>query len=87
MNWLTVDDVAKALDLKKSSVYTLVAQGKIRHCKIGPGKGKTRFTQAHVDEYIESVTRGGETEKRPEPGVPRRRVITLPGRYDHGLGS
>lgn len=89
MNWLTVDDVAKALDLTRSSVYVLISKGKIRHCKLGPGRGKTRFTEAHVQEYIESCTVGGPALKPivldPED-PPLRRVNNIRiARGNHGI--
>lgn len=49
--WLTVRDVASRLGMDESSIYRLVARRQIGHVRIGPHRGKVRFTESDVLAY------------------------------------
>ncbi|GEM_PF-2693308 len=48
MLW-TIQDVEKALQIKKSKIYNMINAGKIRTVKI---EGATRFLPSDVMEYV-----------------------------------
>ena len=65
-NWLSVAEAAAALGLDTSAIYRLVQAKKIPHRRIGAGGGRIVFTQADLDEYLESV-RVPIADGPPEP--------------------
>jgi excisionase family DNA binding protein len=63
---LKATDVARQLGIGLSSVYRLVAEGKLRCARYGP---KTlRFAPGWVEAYLASVSGGGATTE-PTPAV------------------
>jgi hypothetical protein len=82
--WLTVQDVARKLDLAPKSIYLMAGEGcpadrRIPSHRLGPRGGKLRFHPDDVAAYIESrraVVRPSHRELkelRPRVGsTPRR---------------
>lgn len=85
IGWLTVDDVARKLDLKPKTVYILASEGcpasrRLASHRLGPRGGKLRFHPDDVADYIEA--RRSEVKASPRAlkhfqprlaGSPRRR--------------
>jgi excisionase family DNA binding protein len=67
--WLSVNDVAKELDLGRSSIYALVASGKLACYRMGPNGGRLRFKPCDLEAYVEGVRVGPKVKADP---VPRR---------------
>ena len=53
---LKVRQVAERLAISESIVYDLVGGRKIRHCRVGNGRGCIRIPADAIGEYLESVT-------------------------------
>jgi excisionase family DNA binding protein len=58
--WLTVEDVARMLDLKPKTIYILASEGcsadrRIPSHRLGPRGGKLRFHREDVTAYIEAT--------------------------------
>ena len=49
---LTVNEAAEALRLSAATVYALCAARKLRHQRVGMGRGKILVPVAAVDEYL-----------------------------------
>lgn len=69
----TVRQVAELLGVSASTVYALVAARKLRHERIGLGRGAIRIPRDAVDEYRKSRT-VGVAEDGPEPPAPAIRA-------------
>lgn len=63
---MTVRDVAKALEVAPSVVYSLCQAGLIGYQRIGIGRGTIRINQADLDAYVASA----RVEPQPRPGRP-----------------
>lgn len=51
---LSVNETAKRLGISTSSLYELARQRKISHCRIGVGRGRLLFTEADIEDFLES---------------------------------
>ena len=69
---LTVSDLKKILRCSYSNCYNLVAQGQIRHIRVGAGNGGIRFAPEMVAEFLKRKEEGGE--KNP-PAVAFTQVV------------
>lgn len=53
---MTVKQVADHLKCSIGLVYALCAQGKLKHHRLGLGRGTIRITEAQLQEFIEATT-------------------------------
>lgn len=51
-NLLTPRDAARALGVSPATIYALVAAKAISHVRLGLGRGKIAFSEAHLQEYL-----------------------------------
>jgi excisionase family DNA binding protein len=51
---LKTKEVAARLSVSQATVYALVASGRLRHCRVGLGRGAIRVTEEQLEEYIRS---------------------------------
>ncbi len=70
---MTVDEVAKKLEISVSLAYRLVESGKLRCCRHGLGRGVIRVSEDQLAEYLSSAEQGGRTAD-PETVVWQRRL-------------
>jgi excisionase family DNA binding protein len=63
---LTVADAAKRLCCSPATVYALCTALKLRHARVGTGRGAIRVPTDAIEEYIAS-TMTGPSPKMPEP--------------------
>jgi excisionase family DNA binding protein len=59
MELLTAKQAAERLTLSARSVHDLVASGKLRAVRIGPGEGRVRFTPEDLEAYLQSCRKYG----------------------------
>jgi excisionase family DNA binding protein len=59
-----VTDLARILDVKPSTVYTLVSQDKIPHIRIGR---LIRFTPEQINDFLRKRTRGSVQLRSSDP--------------------
>jgi excisionase family DNA binding protein len=76
--WLSVKDAAEYLGLGRSSVYEIVAAGRLACYRIGPNRGRIRFRPADLDAYLERMKVGTKVKTQPAP--PREEYVSI---YDH----
>jgi excisionase family DNA binding protein len=60
---MTVQEAAKILEVRTSTVYTLCRERLLGHQRVGAGRGVIRISRTDLDAYIESSR--VETRARP----------------------
>src|SRR5687768_7721130 len=60
---LKVPEVAELLGCSPSFVYNSIADGSLKHYRLGKGQGGIRVSQEQIDEYLQSAERGGTKAK------------------------
>jgi excisionase family DNA binding protein len=58
---MKVADVAARLEVSAATVYSLIASGKLRHYRIGNGRGAIRISEEHLASFLERRTVGWRT--------------------------
>ncbi len=53
---LTIKEAAERLNLCQATVYELCAQRKLRHVRLGVGRGTIRVSEADLDQYLQEAT-------------------------------
>jgi excisionase family DNA binding protein len=74
---VTVKQTATRLEVSVATVYGLIASGKLKHYRIGNGRGVIRIAEEHLAEFL----KGAEPEPRqlrPAPAPPRLKHLRLP---------
>lgn len=66
---MRVGEAAKRLDVSKSTVYGLIAAGKLKCCRVGLGRGAIRIMDAHLAEFLS----GAEPVVAPPVSAPSYR--------------
>jgi excisionase family DNA binding protein len=64
---MTVREAAKKLEVSQSTVYALVAAGRLCCRRVGLGRGAIRISEEHLAEYMKSA----EPEVKPTPPAPK----------------
>jgi excisionase family DNA binding protein len=70
---VNVKQAAARLEVSVATVYTLVAAGKLKHYRIGNGRGVVRIAEEHLAEFLERA----EPEAAPPAPAPRVRLKHL----------
>jgi excisionase family DNA binding protein len=73
---MTVKAAAARLEISPALVYSLIAAGKLRHCRVGHGRGRLRVPDDAIEEYLARCTFGTREEK-PAAKVPKPKHINL----------
>jgi excisionase family DNA binding protein len=68
-----VGDVAQQLEVSTSTVYALIAAGRLRCSRVGLGRGVIRISDEQLAEYL----RAAEQEALPPAPAPRLRLKHL----------
>ena len=66
MALLKVKEVAKYLNSSDSFVYALLESGRLKHHLLGKGQGGKRVSMEQIEEYLQSVEKGGGSQPRPK---------------------
>jgi excisionase family DNA binding protein len=64
---LTVKEAAARLGVGTALVYELVADGRLRACRVGNGRGRIRIPVEAVGEYLEQSTITPPATASPSP--------------------
>ena len=68
MGLLKVTDVAKELNVGKSTVYNLIDANMLKHHRIGLGRGGIRISRKQLDEFLK------ESEMEPGDSTSLRQI-------------
>ena len=71
---MTVKEAATKLEVSPALVYSLIAAGKLRYCRVGHGRGRLRIQEDAVEEYLARCTFAVK-EQKPVPSMPRLKHI------------
>lgn len=79
MRTLSVREAAEQLGVSIGTVYGLCARRRLRHERIGLGRGTIRIPEEALEEYRQSVTVGvaGEKPQAPPPPQPKLKHLQL----------
>jgi excisionase family DNA binding protein len=70
---VNVKQAAARLEVSVATVYGLVGSGKLKHYRIGNGRGVVRIAEEHLAEFLEQAEPGAAS---PAP-TPRLRLKHL----------
>jgi excisionase family DNA binding protein len=81
---MTVPEAAKLLEVTPALVYKLCEAGRIRHRRIGLGRGVIRIDPEHLEEFRRSceVAPAPLTDGAPHQDAMRRRSPRVPDFFD-----
>lgn len=68
---MKVKEAAAIMEVSPAVVYQLVAAGKLKHYRVGNGRGVIRIGEDHVREYLEGAARGGVAVPASPPAPTR----------------
>lgn len=68
---MTVKQAAERLEISATGVYGLLLSGRLKHYRIGSGRGVYRIAEEHIRDYLASVER---RVPPPVPAAPASRV-------------
>ncbi len=71
---LTVKQVAEKLGVSPTTVYGLCQRRKLRHARVGLGRGAVRIDEKDLDDFLSGATVGPE---RAQPSPPLERLKHL----------
>lgn len=74
---LRVSEVAERFRCSISTVYALVAQGRLGHFRIGVGSGGIRVSDEQIDVYLKSRETEGGLSPPPAPRTPQPKLKHL----------
>ncbi|HYH63311.1 MAG TPA: helix-turn-helix domain-containing protein [Urbifossiella sp.] len=57
---MTVEDVARRLNVSDSFVYGAVSDGRLKHHRLGKGQGGIRVSEEQLAAFLRLTERGGE---------------------------
>jgi excisionase family DNA binding protein len=52
---MTVKQAATRLEVSRSLVYAMVSAGRLRHYRIGTGRGAIRIPEEAIDEFLKTA--------------------------------
>ncbi len=64
----TVKEAAALLSISAQSVYKMCSQKKVRHLRLGIGRGTVRIPASALDDFIAQATVQPDEPAAPEPG-------------------
>lgn len=62
---LKIPEVAKRLSVSTSFVYDLIAEGRLKHHRLGRGQGAIRVSEEQLHDYLRRTEYGGEVSPPP----------------------
>ena len=72
---LKIPEVARRLNCSVAFVYEIVAEGRLRHHRLGKKQGGIRVSEQHLQDYLSRTEQGGEPEtpaarkRTPQPSL------------------
>jgi excisionase family DNA binding protein len=66
---MDVRDAAKRLEIGVSTVYALCHNGRLRHARIGLGRGVIRISEADLEVFLRDCRAVPSGRPRGRPGV------------------
>lgn len=70
MAFLKIKEAAERLNVSSATLYHLCAEEKVRHIRVGSGRGTIRIDESALDEFIQGATVQPEESPSPSPRSP-----------------
>ncbi len=67
MRLLTVPEAAERLNVSRGTIYHLCESGDLPHRRVGVGRGRIRFTEEDLQEYLDRKKVAGRKHESPAP--------------------
>jgi excisionase family DNA binding protein len=64
---MRVREAAAKLEVSPATVYALVAAGKLRHIRVGLGRGAIRILDEHIADYLRAAEPVTKAVPAPAP--------------------
>jgi excisionase family DNA binding protein len=75
---MSVKQAAARLEVSVTTVYALVAAGRLRCYRVGMGRGCIRIAEEHLAEYLgKAEPKVAEPAAPPPPRVPRLKHLRI----------
>lgn len=71
---MKIPEVARRLNCSVAFVYEIVAEGRLRHYRLGKNQGGIRISEEHLQEYLWKAEHGGEVRTPPPPSLQEEEV-------------
>lgn len=75
MKLLRIAEVAERLAVGRGTVRALLRKGKLKHHRIGAGRGSYRISEEHLAEFLEGAE--GRPESRKPVAVRKLRFLKI----------
>jgi excisionase family DNA binding protein len=72
MTFFKIKEAADRLNVSAATVYELCAKGRLRHMRVGTGRGTIRIDEQALDDFIR-----GATVQPVEPAAPKPTPVRL----------
>ena len=73
---MKISVVAWRLSASESFVYGLIADGRLKHFRLGKGQGGLRVSEEQLEDYLAAQEEGGEPQGPPP--TPALKHLSLP---------
>jgi excisionase family DNA binding protein len=74
---VNVKQAAARLEVSVATVYGLVGSGKLKHYRIGNGRGVVRIAEDHLAEFLKQAEPKAATAPAPPRPAPRLKHLRL----------
>lgn len=74
---LTVREAAPRLRVSQNTVYALCSARKLRHVRVGLGRGKVLIPEDAIDEFLRGHTVAAGGGAAPRPAVPGLKHLSV----------
>jgi excisionase family DNA binding protein len=74
---VNVKQAAARLEVSVATMYSLVASGKLKHYRIGTGRGVVRIAEEHLAEFLKRAEPKAATAPDPLRPAPRLKHLRL----------
>ncbi len=74
---MNVRQTAARLEVSVATVYSLVASGKLKHYRIGNGRGVVRISDEHFEEFLKGAEPKAALTPAPPPPAPRLKHLRI----------
>ena len=64
---MKVRGAAARLEVSPSTIYSLIATGRLGHYRVGLGRGAIRISEEHITAYLVAAERTAATLLAPSP--------------------
>ena len=72
---MTIKGVAQRLNTSESFVYSVIANGRLKHHRLGKGQGAIRVSESQLAAFLSDTERGAAPLEPPTPPAPPKKTF------------